>query len=139
MLEKAEELNQLYDAYFDFSPSERIKLMERLVNFKSLKEGWDGYGALPMADGAYNNMKHLISALSAETLSRWRLFPGKNGSLTLSTKDNKAAGISIGNTTMSYGLITDKGDNVTWQGRFSLDAAIEAFRKIHELLGYEKP
>lgn len=113
-----------------------VCLMDRLESFKSLEEDWDGYGALPMAEGAYKNMKRLIEVVSPKILSRWRLFPGKNGSLSLETKDEKVAGISIGNTTMSYGLVTDNGKVESWQGKFSAETAQNVLAKVNRLLGY---
>lgn len=117
---------------------EKARLMQRLESLKTLEVGWDGYGALPIAEGAYNNMRSMIKAVSPEMLSRWRLFPGKNGSLSLETNDGQVAGISIGATTMSYGLVTDGGREETWQGAFDVTTAGEILGRINQLLDHEE-
>lgn len=117
---------------------DQARLMQRLESLKTLKSDWDGYGALPIAEGAYKNMRNMIKAVSPELLSRWRLFPGKNGSLSLETNDGQMAGISIGKTTMSYGVVIDEGKEETWKGAFSIETAEEAIRRINQLSEHDE-
>lgn len=113
------------------------KFIEKLRHLKeTLKENWDGEGALPIEEQAYANTLAALERTSSAMLQYWRLAPDINGTISLSPKDKSLAGISIGNEQFSYAVYRSPNQRIYWQEPFSAEAFCRALRIIHEYLGY---
>ena len=105
-----------------------LRLWQRLDELKTLKNSWDGAGALPLEKKAVVNLqKVLIKGVSAD-FTNWVLFPDEAGTLLLQSRDGKAS-ISVGNNFYSY--VYEK-DNRIYTGdkiRFSVASLLDVIRK----------
>lgn len=110
----------------------KSSMQRRLEELRSLKEGWDGFHALPVEEASYKNVNAIISQLSSFVLNEWNLFPNTNGTLLFTLKGKRIASISIGNKSFSY--MAMKGAHVVkGQEKFDvnrLGQVIEDIRKI---------
>lgn len=130
-----------YRAEYATLSSERLDKAEKLrclEGLRELEEDWDGYGALPIEEAPYRNMKVLLEAAPAWRLYRWDLSPDVNGTLMLSTRDGSIGAINIGATTMTY-IARRKGEeqSMAWRGPYSKERALRSLEEISKRLGYE--
>ena len=95
-----------------------------------LKQGWDGFNAVPVTIATRENFCQIINACNQDDLSGWDLYPEINGTLMLQN-DSKNAGINIGDTEFSYFVV--HGDNVSGLDnvRFSVPTILETIRNIN--------
>lgn len=105
----------------------RKEWIEKLNNFMLLENNWDNEGALSIKRQAHDNMLEVIREIDPQLLLNWRLFPGKNGTLSLETKDGTIAGIEIGNTTMSLA----SEDIESYYGKFDVKRLEKFLKEIN--------
>lgn len=103
------------------TPDNRISLSEladdkqdvikRLNGFRTLKDNWDGYGALAVVDAAYNNAMSIVERVDADSLHRWNFFPSVNGTILMTVKGRRLSTIDIGANRFSAYASEFDGDN----------------------------
>lgn len=84
------------------SKSDRIL---EIVSFKSLLEGWDGYGGSPSTAKSVANAIELLNNLPNRQIQEIDdLYPNPNGTVSIIWKNrlNEMLSVEIGNKTMSY-------------------------------------
>ncbi|UBZ15334.1 hypothetical protein LDL77_06375 [Flagellimonas marinaquae] len=89
--------------------TESIKIKEDIVreilSFKSLKDNWDGYGAIPLEIESALNAVNFIFLLDRRIkISPEDIYPNPNGTISMSwvSKNNDVLNLEIGNTSLSY-------------------------------------
>ena len=112
----------------------RKKYLSRLEDLRRLEFDWNGEQDHPIEEGSFRNMKDLLFNVSESTLNRWALFPSPNGTLYLTMKGGKKAGISIGNEKFSFAAQSDQGI-IKGEYDFSVGSVLSVFNSIEELLG----
>jgi len=104
---------------------------KRLEELSNLKQGWDGYGALPIEDEAIRNIERVLMVSEFSDFSKWIIFPDVDGSIYLDLKsDIKEAGINIFSNRFSY-FIKDK----KLAGDKNINFDVPVFIKIMKTLG----
>lgn len=81
------------------------ELIEEVLSFKSLKENWDGYGAIPSENKAAANAIDLIYKLKPSVLNKISsVFPTTNGTVAFvwENRDDERVSFEIGENNYSY-------------------------------------
>lgn len=84
----------------------QLDQMAQLDKLDSLKENWDGEGALPLSKKVVENSRKIIQKADDKTLASWTFSPETNGTLILQKNDNTSC-ISIGEKDYSAVSSTD--------------------------------
>ena len=90
---------------------------------------WDGYGAYPLEEKSYQNVKALIAELTDTQLSHWNIFPAPNGTFILTLKSSDIATVNIGNSEMSYAAVNGE-TQLTGKEQFN---AVQAAKVVEEI------
>jgi len=105
--------------------------MKVRVSFLStLKQGWDGYNALPVSNQVIININAFLAQINNKDLMGWRMLPEINGTISLQN-DALRAGIQIGDSLFSYFVISGnkvKGDENL---PFAIPTIINVLREIN--------
>lgn len=125
----SETMSELFAARAEIS-----SLLDRLDGFAALKEGWNGYDALPIEKESYENAKAAIRQMPVGQAGLWNVFPNTNGTILLTAKGRHLASISIGNTGFSYFAEGADGRVVEDECDFSTSAVAGAFQRINEVI-----
>jgi len=86
------------------------KIQQRILELKSLKDNWDGYGAMTISEDALSMTGSFAEVLSEEVLGHCSVFPAANSDVYLQGKFPKGSLIvTFSNERMTYVL---KGENI---------------------------
>ena len=105
------------------------RLYESLLAMSQLKQGWDGYNALPVNRQVIDNMHGVLDNCESALLQGWQIFPEINGTILLQNS-LKRAGINLGDKTFSYFII--RGNNVDGDDKksFSVSLVLNVLKNI---------
>lgn len=78
-----------------------LKVYKKLEHLSTLKDNWDGRGALPISDKVLNNIKSILELSNDADWTNWLIGPDVNATIRMQSKKNKAS-ISIGANEYSY-------------------------------------
>lgn len=78
-----------------------LKAYKRLEHLSTLKDNWDGRGALSISDKVLNNIKSILELSNDADWTDWLIGPDVNATIRMQSKKNKAS-ISIGANEYSY-------------------------------------
>ncbi len=117
--------------------AEKAKVQARLEYlFADLQRpDWDGYGAYPLEEKSYHNVKALIAKLTGKQLSHWNLFPAPNGTFILTLKSSDIATINIGNSEISYAAVNGE-TQLTGKELFDAIQAANILKHINAIFKY---
>ena len=106
------------------------RLYESLLAMSQLKQGWDGYNALPVNRQVIDNMHGVLDNCESALLQGWQIFPEINGTILLQNS-LKRAGINLGDKTFSYFII--RGNNVDGDDNklFSVSLVLTVLKKLN--------
>ena len=82
------------------------KAFARLDHLATLKEDWDGEGALPVSRKVINNVKSVLAISNDEDWAEWTISPDGNATLGLQSKPHTTL-ISVGANEFSYFVMVD--------------------------------
>ncbi len=83
----------------------RKEIIREIIAFKSLKNNWDGFSAIPLEIESATNAIIFVEHLGERLISKVNeLYPNPNGTISFiwSNKSDETISIEIGNNTMSY-------------------------------------
>lgn len=117
---------------------EKERMLDKLSYlFLSLsKNGWDGYGAVPIERASYYNARKVVMGTPDNILKLWNVFPSPNGTISFEFKDKQIAAMSIGNEDFSYVAISESGDTLMDELAFKDNMAVDALVAMSKLFGY---
>lgn len=110
------------------------RALNRLEELMQLKDNWDGNGALPIEQAAYQNAKCAIRLIGEKTSDAWNLFPNTNGTLLLTAPGKASASISIGNEEFSFFAMEKGKPIVKGIDTFSVENLTRAFDQIQTVI-----
>lgn len=110
------------------------ELVKEIISFKSLKQNWDGFEALPLEVESAANAIELIDLFDDEINSHIdQIYPNPHGtiSLTWNNDSNEVVFIEVGNNSMSY-YVQLSGKETQFFNNIAIDAFEAA--KISEFI-----
>ena len=105
------------------------RLYERLLAVSQLKQGWDGYNALPVNRQVIDNMHVVLDNCDSAQLQGWQIFPEINGTILLQNNIRRA-GINLGDKTFSYFIISGNTVDGDDSKSFSVSLFLNVLKKL---------
>lgn len=84
---------------------QKEELIEEILSFKSLKENWDGYGAIPLEVKSASNSLNILNKLDFACISKVNeIYPNTHGTVTVEfeNKYSEKLHLEIGNDSFAY-------------------------------------
>ena len=84
---------------------QKEELIEEILSFKSLKENWDGYGAIPLEVKSASNSLNILNKLDFTCISKVNeIYPNTHGTVTVEfeNKYTEKLHLEIGNESFAY-------------------------------------
>jgi len=84
---------------------QKEELIEEILSFKSLKENWDGYGAIPLEVKSASNSLNILNKLDFTCISKVNeIYPNTHGTVTVEfeNKYSEKLHLEIGNDSFAY-------------------------------------
>ena len=105
------------------------KAFARLDHLATLKNDWDGEGALPISKKVINNVKSVLSISDDEDWEEWMIGPEGNATLGLQSKTTRAA-MSVGAEEFSYFAMINGKRYGESHVKFTPESFLDIMRKI---------
>ncbi len=109
------------------------RLYDSLQALSKLKQGWDGYNALPVNQQVINNMGVVLNNCDNSQLQDWSVYPEINGTILLQNH-NRRAGINLGDKTFSYFIVNGNSVDGDDDKLFTVPLFLNVLNKLNDRL-----
>ena len=109
------------------------RLYDSLQALSELKQGWDGYNALPVNQQVINNMYVVLNNCDNSLLQDWSVYPEINGTILLQNH-NRRAGINLGDKTFSYFIVNGNSVDGDDDKLFTVSLFLNVLNKLNDRL-----
>ena len=107
------------------------RLYDSLQALSELKQGWDGYNALPVNQQVINNMYVVLNNCDNSLLQDWSVYPEINGTILLQNH-NRRAGINLGDKTFSYFIVNGNSVDGDDDKLFTVPLFLNVLNKLND-------
>lgn len=83
------------------------EIIQEILSFKSLKENWDGYGAIPLEVQSASNALSILNKIDDKSISKINeIYPNTHGTVTIEFENQnlEKLNLEIGNNSFAYYL-----------------------------------
>jgi hypothetical protein len=108
------------------------EFIEEILSFQSLKENWDGYGAVPLEVKSASNALKILDKIGTSNIAKVNeIYPNTHGTLTIEfeNKNTEKLHLEIGNDSFAY-FVELNGVDVSFYNNLSFSN-----ENIKELIG----